>query len=388
MKCYHIEVCDSTRTEMLLQHLESSVGEYYETYKKDFHLVQKDTKLLTDPMLANREQDIHHIDYIIPEDCPLKKREYAQFIAKECMLRKINMHGKNVTEWREMLRDCVQLEKKIQFLLTVRQWHQEGIEKVPLVEFVELLIPCILHLENRVGEKIVNMIIRLGLEKSKQTASAYIAELQEVFRKEVLGSAESPSQWKVPFKKDSDGSVQLEPIQERNTVVRGMLHCIDKITEGAIPEGEQAFKAKLIFACAKYTDAMKILTAHRPLTEEEQDQFQDLIDDFFESWLEMFGNDGMTNYLHLLGSGHVLYFLRKYKCLYIYSQQGWEALNSICTAYILQNSSRGGYGSGQNGKKSYIFPLIRYIMRDLLWKTKMADYFFIEKEEQKLNNSY
>jgi hypothetical protein len=83
------------------------------------------------------------------------------------MLRKLNMHGKNVMEWREMLRVCVQLEQTIQFLLNVCQWHQEGVEKVPLVEFVELLIPCILHLENHIGGKNVTMIIRLGLEKSE-----------------------------------------------------------------------------------------------------------------------------------------------------------------------------------------------------------------------------
>jgi hypothetical protein len=109
-KCYHIEVCDSTRTEMLLRDLESSVGDYYNLYK-DFHLVQKDTKLLTDPTQANRETDITHIDYIIPENLPHKKREYTQFIARECMLRRINMHGGNVHEWREMLRECVTLEK-------------------------------------------------------------------------------------------------------------------------------------------------------------------------------------------------------------------------------------------------------------------------------------
>jgi hypothetical protein len=118
---------------------------------------------------------------------------------------------------------CVQLEQKIQFLLNVHQWHQEGIEKVPLVEFVERLIPCILHLENHVGEVVVTMIIRLGLEKSERAASAFITELQEVFQKEVLGSAKSPSQWKIPFKRELDGSIQLEPIQERNAVIREMM---------------------------------------------------------------------------------------------------------------------------------------------------------------------
>ena len=148
-KCYHIEVCHSTRTEALLEDLESSVGEYYKLYKNDFHLVMKETKLQTDPMQANRESDSTHLDYTIPEGLPNKRREYTQFIARECKLRKLQLNGSNVDEWREMLHVCVKYEKRIQFLLTVRQWHQEGIEKVPLVEIIELLVPCILHLENR-----------------------------------------------------------------------------------------------------------------------------------------------------------------------------------------------------------------------------------------------
>jgi hypothetical protein len=81
-------------------------------YKKDFHLVQKKSKLLTDPSQANQETDNNHINYVIPENLPHKKREYTQFITKECMLHRINMHGSNVEEWREMLRECIKLEKK------------------------------------------------------------------------------------------------------------------------------------------------------------------------------------------------------------------------------------------------------------------------------------
>jgi len=152
------------------------------------------------------------------------------------------------------------------------------------------------------------------------------------------------------------------------------------IIDGSIPDNEGEFKEKLLMACSKYNEAISILTSHRALTDEEIDTFQDLIDDFFETWVELFGHDGLTNYLHLLGSGHVMYFLQKYRCLYIYSQQGWEALNSVCTSYILQNSSRGGRNSGQNKTQSYIYPLIRYLMRDLLWKTRLADKFFLERD--------
>ncbi len=135
-----------------------------------------------------------------------------------------------------------------------------------------------------------------------------------MFQKEVLGSPECPSQWKILFKTESNGSIQIEPIHERNTVMRGMLNYIEKITQGAVPDSKEVFKAKLIFACLNYSEAMKILTTHRALTDEEILCFQDLVDDFFEAWIELFGNNGVTNYLHLLSSSHV-----------IYSQQGWEA---------------------------------------------------------------
>jgi hypothetical protein len=84
----------------------------------------------------------------------------------------------------------------------------------------------------------------------------------------------------------------------------------------------------------------------------------------------------------MLGSGHIHNFLRKYGCLYLYSQQGWEALNNTIQTFIHQSSQRGGFGSGDGTRKSYIFPLVRMIIRDLLWKTYKADTFFTKVEQQ------
>jgi hypothetical protein len=107
------------------------------------------------------------------------------------------------------------------------------------------------------------------------------------------------------------------------------------------------------------------------------------MDDFFEIWIDLFGEEGLSNYIHLLGAGHMLYFLEKHDCLYLFSQQGWEDLNNHCQEFIHQNSGRRGYGTGEGKGKSYIFPLVRYIMRDLLWKTGEADKLYVELEEYK-----
>jgi hypothetical protein len=49
----------------------------------------------------------------------------------------------------------------------------------------------------------------------------------------------------------------------------------------------------------KYQDAMALLTVHHELTEEEIDMFQDLVNDIFEKWLQIFGHEGVSNYIHL-----------------------------------------------------------------------------------------
>jgi hypothetical protein len=56
------------------------------------------------------------------------------------------------------------MESKIALLMKIKQWKEDGIKRAPLVEFIELLIPCILHLENRVGEKIITMILQKGFD--------------------------------------------------------------------------------------------------------------------------------------------------------------------------------------------------------------------------------
>ncbi len=193
----------------------------------------------------------------------------------------------------------------------------DGVEIVPLVELVELLIPCILYLENCIGEKIITMILQKGLDIYPNRKEEYITSVQNIFRMQVLGSEASPSQWWLYSKKDSDGNVILEPISVRNNMSCCIINNIDEIIEGAI---SNETTGTLIVALSKYKEAIDLLPKHRELSEDEQDHFQDLFDDFYQSRIDVFGDEGVTNYIHLLSSGHIHYFLRRYGCLYLYSQ--------------------------------------------------------------------
>ena len=50
--------------------------------------------------------------------------------------------------------------------------------------------------------------------------------------------------------------------------------------------------------------------------------FQNHIDQWFQLWVKLHGKDGVTNYVHMLASGHVAEYLNYWKSLYSHSQQG------------------------------------------------------------------
>jgi len=122
----------------------------------------------------------------------------------------------NVENMQSALRLAVAMEKYIKFLENVRQWSDSGREFVPLVELVELLIPCILPLENRVGEKIISTIIKKGIDVyDLGRKEGFIEQLSKTFQTQVFGTVEFPSQWKLRYSKDG-GHLTLDAIQLRN----------------------------------------------------------------------------------------------------------------------------------------------------------------------------
>ena len=90
-----------------------------------------------------------------------------------------------------------------------------------------------------------------------------------------------------------------------------------------------------------YSSAMQILRKWSECTDNEINLFQDLIDDFFQKYIKETGVEGMTNYIHMLGSGHIKYYMELHRNLYKFSQQGWESLNSKYKQFFAIRSKDG-----------------------------------------------
>jgi len=191
----------------------------------------------------------------------------------------------------------------------------------------------------------------------------FVKDVQHVIQMQVLGTADSPSQWKLPLEKMKGQPEALGNITGSNTFAHALLIGIDAIIEAFIPADNNDLHGKLIQATTSYTAAMELLTLHQPLSDEEIKKFQVLADYFFETWTSVFGQEGATNYIHFWGLGHMREFLITHRCLYLFSQQGWEALNNKVQAYFHLCTQRGGKNSGCDANsKSYIFPIVRFIM--------------------------
>jgi hypothetical protein len=77
----------------------------------------------------------------------------------------------------------------------------------------------------------------------------------------------------------------------------------------------------------------------------------------------MYGDEGVTNYLHMLASGHIMEYLFKYKNLYRHSQQGWEALNHLLKTFYFRRTGRGG----GKYKRHKLLSIGRWLQRRMLW---------------------
>ena len=84
--------------------------------------------------------------------------------------------------------------------------------------------------------------------------------------------------------------------------------------------------------------------------------YQCRADKFFEIWLHLFQKEGITNYIHMIGSGHITDCLYKWENLvYHVSQQGWEAMNS--------STNKPQWWSPRRRKKCRLVPIARWLQR-------------------------
>jgi hypothetical protein len=103
--------------------------------------------------------------------------------------------------------------------------------------------------------------------------------------------------------------------------------------------------------------------------------FQRVTDDWFQMWMDLEGWEGCTNYTHMLGARHVADLLFHHRNLFVFSNQGWEALNSLIKQVYFRRTARGG----GRLSSSRLLPIARWLQRRLVFMAVAGEDDMMEK---------
>ncbi len=73
---------------------------------------------------------------------------------------------------------------------------------------------------------------------------------------------------------------------------------------------------------SKYNNVLSIAFRHEDFSDEDIEKIQDIVDEWYYHYVGLLGIEGVSNYAHLLGAGHLYPYSKKWGNLYHFQQQG------------------------------------------------------------------
>ena len=356
-------------TDEVLKNMEEEVSELAVALEAAKDAIKTSRPTVSDPFsIKGQENAVNDPNSIWfrPKNTT-ERTKHSQLINTELRLRNLSTSG-NATIRKNELKQSLEKEHKLARLL-------RDIKNCKRSESALFLlmntIPSVLHMKNRVGLKLLTMTLIEGITGAsaaprfhQDTASTeklrileYIKQVQHIVNTKILGTNENPSTWKVPY---DENTMELAPLSLENVKTRAIIDNLELLVEVSVTTVDR--KAKWNGSVRKYRIGMQTARQREDFTDEDITAFQKTIDEFFQDWVELHGIAGVTNYIHMLGAGHISAYMVEWRNLYKHSQQGWESFNSLLKAFFFRRTSRGG----GRGLRSKLKPIGRWLQRRLL----------------------
>lgn len=154
-------------------------------------------------------------------------------------------------------------------------------------------------------------------------------------------------------------------------MTRCCIKAIDVIIEHSLSQ-QGELENNLILATSIYREALELLMLHREPSDEEIENFQSLVDDFFEIWVGMFGSEGVTNYIHMLASSHIYYFLKNTNaCTFTHNRDGKHWMEKSKHSFIrVHKEGNTAVVPKIERSHTYIYSIVRLMIRDLFMENE------------------
>ena len=180
---------------------------------------------------------------------------------------------------------------------------------------IEQAIPCVLHMENRVGENILQLLLIDGANKrdsDKEALTKMIDDVNEIVNTQILGTRRRRSNWKVNLTKE--GTVADQPMTNNHT--RKIVDKFELLLPICVSNSER--RQKWVESVELWREIVETVRQKEDFSDDQIDLFQHLCDMFFQKWIDLHQRNGVGNYVHMIGARHFSYYLRKWRNLYRY----------------------------------------------------------------------
>ncbi|KAI2505453.1 hypothetical protein MHU86_8976 [Fragilaria crotonensis] len=305
-----------------------------------------------------------------------QRHSFSRLLTNELILRGLDING-SLEIRREGLRVALKGEATI---VRLSKEIAHGEVKEGAYFLLMQTLPCVLHMENRNGIKILSMLLVEGMSNAKKRliyndvkaegtrVTRFVTDMEDIINRSILGTDEDPCQWMCPFDFQKK---ELGPITMDNVRTRRIIDALDLIVDLCVID--DARKARWMTGLNHYRIAMVLLRKKEDFTNDMIASYQSHADKFYQAWLQLWQKEGVTNYLHMMGSGHIADYLYKWKNLYRFSQQGWEAMNSLIKTFFFRRTSHGGGVRGAGNKKSRLIPIARWLQRRMIFLCRIDE---------------
>ena len=416
--CYHTDMCTEDHCNIMqaqVDELEAELPHIREKLEK-FRTESKIT-LQEDPTNDPSEKDLSDVTSIhfnIQSANRTKRTQYAKNLMEDFQLHGMEQSG-TLQERQDRLKQRHISEWMYIHASSVIDMFGASSSNTALVLLLDA-VPCLLHMENRMGLKILSMCLKTGLAHAKndqipwlkspsdnkpltidQRCNQFIQGINYRMQTNVLGSRGFPCYWEVPY----DKTKQISPLTMDNVRMRKVMARFKEMI--ALCVQVPSDKAKWTEAVQHYRVSAEIVNRKHSLSEKECHEYQKHADEFFQLWVELHGEHGITNYAHLIGSGHILEYLLEWKNLSCHSQQGWEgkwmvdsrisfhvqlidsflaAFNSLFKKFYFNRTQRGGSVKRGRGRKTRLEPIARWLQRRMIFMRDIT----VETMQRELGN--
>ena len=328
------------------------------------------------------ENDVFDIDYQARD--ANDKAIWARHITDELGRRCMPLAGTLFDRQQRLRRQLVNEQRS----RDITRMLVESQPKDRAMYLVLQAVVCILHLENRVGLKSIESVLRSGLSNARKGVlewtlatsvnrrqDEFVNRITSIINTQILGTVMAPSQWRFPLTEEGNmGTLSMD-----NNRTRLVMNSIELIVEESFANSDPS--KRLLLSCfPRYREAINILRKSTDASDEEIATFQENIDAWFRYWVTVYGKEGCTNYTHMLSSSHVMRYMQEWRCLHRFSQQGWEALNALIKAYFFRRTNRGGL-SKNSEKKSKLLGIARWLQRRIMWYSGHGNSLFIDDDD-------